>query len=474
MKKTFIYSLSMYFIFSIYSLNMSAEIKLPAIFNDNMVLQQKTDCAIWGKASKNAKVSIITSWNKKNYTTEASLDGSWKIKVATPTAGGPYQITISDGKVLTLKNILIGEVWVCSGQSNMEMPMKGFTNQPVLGSAEAIAFSQNPEIRLFTVKRNTSLEALNDFEAKWSLCEPENVVEFSATAYYFGMMLNKKLHIPIGLVHSSWGGTRIEPWISEMGIKNFDWVKIPEKTPVQKLSPQIPTVLFNAMINPMLGFNIKGVIWYQGESNRLEPSQYQKLLPGLIQNWRNLWGIGDFPFYYVQIAPYDYGKDGLNSAYLREAQLKASTIIPNIAMASTMDIGEKSLIHPSNKEIGAQRLAFLALEKTYKVKGIQAESPVYKTIKIVNNIAKLSFDNAPMGLTSYNKKLENFEVAGVDKKFYPADATITKEGIDVSSSLVKEPIAVRYAFKDFVVGDLFGLNGFPVSSFRTDDWEQIN
>ncbi len=472
MKKTLVFNLVMFLICSIFSLNIYAEIELPAIFNDNMVLQQQSDCAIWGKANKNSKVNIITSWNKKNYTVTANTDGSWKIKVATPIAGGPYQISISDGKILVLKNILIGEVWVCSGQSNMEMPMKGFTNQPVLGSAEAIAFSENPQIRLFTVKRNTSLEPISDFEAKWSLCEPENVAEFSATAYYFGMMLNKRLHVPIGLVNSSWGGTRIEPWISEMGIKNFDWVKLPEKTPVEKLSPQVPTVLFNAMINPMVGFNIKGVIWYQGESNRLEPVQYQKLLPGLIQNWRNLWGIGDFPFYYVQIAPYDYGKNGLNSALLREAQLNASTTLSNIGMASTMDIGEEKSIHPANKEVGGQRLALLALEKTYAIKGIQAESPVYKGIKIVNGVAKISFDKAPMGITSYSKKLENFEIAGADQKFYPANAVFSKEGIDVSSDSVKEPIAVRYAFKDFVVGDLFGLNGFPVSSFRTDDWEK--
>ena len=207
-----------------------AEIKLPSIFCDNMVMQQQTQAAIWGKASKNATVSVSTSWNGKSYSAKASADGSWKIQVATPKAGGPYEITISDGKSLKLKNVLIGEVWVFSGQSNMEMPMKGYKNQPIMGGLDAIALSSNPNIRLFSVKKATSVEPLDDLTGGWELCEPENVVEFSATAYYFGLMLNKVLKVPVGLINTSWGGTRIEPWISEMGCKNFDWVKLPRKS----------------------------------------------------------------------------------------------------------------------------------------------------------------------------------------------------------------------------------------------------
>ncbi len=473
MKKATISSFIL-FVFCLFCSNtLFAEVKLSTIFSDNMVLQQQSDVAIWGSANKNAKVSVTTSWNKKTYLTTASSDGSWKLKVSTPKAGGPYQITISDGKVFTLNNVLIGEVWVCSGQSNMEMTMKGFRNQPILGSTEAIAFSENKDIRLFTVKRNKSLVPLTDFEGQWNLCEPENVRNFSATAYYFGLFLNKQLQVPIGLISTSWGGTRIEPWISEMGVKNFDWVALPDKKPVEKLSQQTPTVLFNAMVNPIVGYGIRGAIWYQGESNRKDPDGYKELMPGLIQNWRNLWGLGDFPFYYLQIAPFNYGTgEGSNSAYLREAQLKASTILSNVAMASTMDIGEEYIIHPADKEKGSKRLAFLALEKTYGVKGIQSESPTYQKVKFDKGVAIVSFLNAPQGLTSYNKKLENFEIAGADKKFYPANAVITKSGdINVSSTLVKEPVAVRYAFKSFVVGDLFGVNGMPVSSFRTDDWQ---
>lgn len=462
--------LMLFVVLTISVTNVLAEVKLPAIFCDNMVLQQQTEAAIWGKADRNSSIKVTTSWNGKSYSTKATAEGSWKLKVSTPKAGGPYEITISDGKMLKLRNVLIGEVWVCSGQSNMEMPMKGFKNQPILGSSDAVALSANPNIRLFTVKKATSLEPLDDFSGEWKTCIPENVYEFSATAYYFGRMLNKALDVPIGLINSSWGGTRIEPWISESGSKNFDWVKLPEKKPVENLSQQTPTVLFNAMINPIVGYGIRGGIWYQGESNRNEPDKYAKLLPGLVENWRSVWGIGEFPFYFVQIAPFDYGTTGLNSAYLREAQLKASTAIPNIGMACIMDIGEKDCIHPANKEAGSKRLALLALAQTYGIKGIACQSPVLKEMKVAEGVVKLIFDYAPMGLTSYGKELANFEVAGANKRFYPAKAFITGAGVTVFSPMVSEPVAVRYAFKDFVIGDLFSTDGLPISSFRTDDW----
>ncbi len=471
MKRTALSTMAILVVLVISVNQLFAEVKLPSVFCDNMVMQQQTEAAIWGKANKNSTVSVTTSWNGKSYSTKASSDGSWKLKVATPKAGGPYEISISDGKSLKLRNVLIGEVWVCSGQSNMEMPVKGYKNQPVLGSSDAIALSANPNIRLFTVKKTTSLEPLDDFTGDWKTCVPENVYEFSATAYFFGLMLNKALNVPVGLINTSWGGTRIEPWISEMGCKNFDWVKLPEKKPVENLSPQTPTVLFNAMINPIVGYGIRGAIWYQGESNRNEPKEYQKLMPGLIENWRSVWGIGEFPFYFVQIAPFDYGSSGLNSAYLREAQLKASTAIPHIGMACIMDLGEKDCIHPAAKETGSKRLALLALSQTYGIKGITCQSPVLKEMKITESIVKLTFDNAPTGLTSYGKELACFEVAGANKRFYPAKAFITGTGITLISPSVPEPVAVRYAFKDFIVGDLFSTEGLPVSSFRTDDWD---
>ncbi|MCK9412522.1 MAG: hypothetical protein M0Q53_09495 [Prolixibacteraceae bacterium] len=471
--KRFLSSIATLLIVLVFTIGtLYAEVKLPAIFGDNMVLQQQTKAAIWGTASKNATVKVTTSWNNKIYSCRAGSDGNWKLKVATPIAGGPYEITISDGKSLKLKNVLIGEVWVCSGQSNMEMPMRGLRSQPVIGSAEAIALSSNPNIRLFTVKKTSSLEPLDDVTGDWQLCTPGNVYGFSATAYYFGLMLHKVLNVPVGLIHSSWGGSRIEPWISENGLKNFDWVKLPEKKPVENLSIQTPTVLFNAMINPIVGYGMRGAIWYQGESNRREPKEYVKLMTGLIENWRSIWGIGEFPFYYIQIAPYDYGQPEISSAYLREAQLKASTSLPNIGMACIMDLGEKNIIHPSNKEAGSNRLAYLALEKTYGIKGIYGQSPVFKEMKVSGGVARLTFDHAVTGLTSFGKELSCFELAGADKRFFPAKASIVGPEIVLMSLSVTQPVAVRYAFKDFVVGDLYGVTGMPVSSFRSDDWDQ--
>ncbi len=473
MKKVIINQLAVLILFAVTSFVTDAEVKVPAIFSDNMVLQQQTDAAFWGKASQGSTVTVRTSWNGKTYNVRADRDGNWKIKVSTPSAGGPYTVSITQGKTITFKNVMIGEVWVCSGQSNMEMPVKGYFAQPVTGSNEYIATSSNNNIRLITVPRMTSLIPVDDFKGSWLPCEPENVSEFSATAYFFGLMLNRVLNVPVGLICTAWGGTRIEPWISEAGLKNFDWVKLPDKTQKQEnLSPQTPTALYNGMINPIAGYGIRGAIWYQGESNRNEPAQYQKLLPGLVEDWRTVWKSGELAFYYVQIAPFDYGPSGLNSAFLREAQLKASTAIPGIGMACIMDTGEKDCIHPANKKAAGDRLAYQALVKTYGKKGFAGGGPVFKEMKIEGNQVKLTFDNAQNGLTSYGKPLNCFEIAGANKRFQTATAFVTNNGITVFSPFVNEPVAVRYAFKDFIIGDLFNTEGLPASSFRTDDWEQ--
>lgn len=448
-----------------------AEIELPAIFGDHMVLQQQTDAGIWGKANPGKTVKVVTSWDNKSYSTKAGKDGAWKVKVQTPVAGGPYSIDISDGDQLTLKDVLIGEVWICSGQSNMQMPMTGYTNEPIYEANEAIATSANNSIRLFSVDRVKSLDRKADFPGKWLSCSPENVAEFSAAGYFFAEMIQRALDVPVGVINSSWGGTRIEPWISEAGIKNFDWVSIPDKNQEGDLSPQTPTVLFNAMIAPMVGYAFRGGLWYQGESNKNEPAQYEKLMSGLIENWRSEWGIGDFPFYYVQIAPFDYGSSGLNSAYLREAQLKASDATPNTGMASTMDVGEKNSIHPANKKVVGERLAYLALAKAYGQNGIEYSGPVLKEMKVEGQVVKLSFDHADKGLTTYGKKLVNFTIAGENKRFVPAEAYIKGKEIVLFSPWVDKPVAVRYAFDDFVIGELFNTQGLPASSFRTDDWE---
>ncbi len=474
MKRFLVCSLTTLFLFVSISLKSDADVTLPAIFGNNMVLQQQTDAALWGKARPGATVRINTSWNKRSYSANAGRDGSWKLKVQTPGAGGPYTITLTEGKTITLRNIMIGEVWICSGQSNMEMPMKGFRNQPVTGSLEYVISSTNNNIRLFTVTKAASITPLDDLEGSWKTCEPENVNDFSATAYFFGLSLFRSLNVPIGLINTSWGGTRIEPWISESGLKKFDWVRLPDKSQSAKANMMTPTGLFNAMVNPIVGFAIRGGIWYQGESNRNEYEQYVKLMPGLVEDWRALWGVGEFPFYYVQIAPYDYGiQGGSNSAYLREAQLKASTAIPNIGMACIMDTGEKDCIHPANKKAAGDRLALLALAKTYGKNGFTCKGPELKEMTIEGNMARLTFDNAPNGLTTFGKVPECFEIAGSNRRFFPAQAIITNNGVTVFSPSVAAPVAVRYAFKDFIIGDLFNTEGLPASSFRTDTWEEI-
>ncbi len=455
----------------------TAQLKLPYFFSDNMVLQQQSDAAIWGWAKAGSSISVTTSWNKKKYTAVTDANGKWKLKVTTTTAGGPYEIIISDGKPVTIKNILIGEVWLCSGQSNMEMPMKGFKDQPILGSNDAVFNSTNSNIRLYTVPRSVQrLPQDTSKNSPWRLAEPEAVSNFSATAYYFGKILYEQLHVPIGLVNISYGGSPVEAFMDENTLKTFPDIKVPAKTDTNKLNNKVATVLYNGMLRPFLGYTIKGCIWYQGESNNDRPQQYETLFPAFVKQIREQSEQGDFPFYYCQIAPYNYYNYAAanavnnNSAFLRDAQRKALTKIPNSGMAVLMDIGEEFSIHPMDKATGSKRLAYMALAKTYSKKGFAGESPAYESVTFNNGIATIKFTNAPNGLTAFGKQLLQFEIAGANKIFRPAKALISGGSIIVSSPDVKEPVAVRYAFKDFVMGDLFSTEGFPVSSFRTDDW----
>ena len=469
-----------YILFFIFLVPMfsKANIRLPYFFSDNMVLQQKTDAAIWGWATPGKQVQVTTSWNKKKYSTSADGEGKWKLKIATPEAGGPYSLTVSDGSPVTIKNILIGEVWLCSGQSNMEMPMKGFRDQPILNSNDAIFNSSNPQIRLYTVPRSVQrLPQDTSKQSLWKPAEPEAVSNFSATAYYFGRLLYEQLRVPIGLVNISYGGSPVEAFMDEATLAAFPEIKIPSKTDTAKLNNRVATVLYNGMLKPFLGYTIKGCIWYQGETNYERPAQYEKLFPVFVQQVRTQAGQGEFPFYYAQVAPFNYAgnygsspQSGINSAYLRDAQRKALSAIPSSGMIVLMDIGEENSIHPMNKEAGGKRFAYMALAKTYGRKGFGFESPSYDALIIKDSAVTVKFKNVPNGLTSFGKGLNQFEVAGADKIFYPAKASIVSTSIVLSSPNVKTPVAVRYAFKDFVIGDLFSTEGFPVSSFRTDSW----
>ncbi|MBS1512897.1 MAG: sialate O-acetylesterase [Bacteroidetes bacterium] len=451
---------------------------LPSFFSDGMILQQQTNAALWGWAKANGKVMVNTSWNKKSYNAIADAHGKWNIKVATPAAGGPYSITVSDGETVTIKNILIGEVWLCSGQSNMEMPMKGFKDQPIYSSNDAIFNSTNEQIRIYTVPRAVERQTKDTTKSSsWKMCTPENISNFSATAYYFGRLLQQQLKIPVALILNSYSGSPAEAFMSAASLQAFPEINIPAANGTEKLNNKNATTLYNGMIHPFAGYTIKGCIWYQGESNYDRPDQYEKLFPAMVQLWRQEWGQGDFPFYFAQIAPYAYSSlpsnnrsEKLNSAYLRDAQRKAVKAIPNSGMVVLLDAGDEKTIHPFNKEIAGKRFAYMALGELYQFKGFAYQSPLFDTMRVSGNVATISFKNAPNGLTSYTKPLTQFEIAGADKNFYPAQAIISKGTVLVSSPQVPAPVAVRYAFRDFIVGELFSVEGYPVSSFRTDEW----
>ena len=459
------------------SLTSFAKVKPASIFTDHMVLQQQSNVAVWGWAKASTTIKITTSWDKKTYTASADAKGKFKIKVTTPKAGGPFEISFNDGELLVLKDILIGEVWFCGGQSNMEMPMKGFKSQPIIGSNETILKSKNSNIRLYTVPRSSiTTKQENSKPSDWKLAAPETVANFSATAYYFGALLHEMLNVPIGLINDSYGGSSIEAWMSPEDLKAFPEVKIPKETDTIKEVSRTPTTLYNGMLYPVIGYGIRGAIWYQGESNYERPAQYLELFPQMVASWRKAWDNGEFPFYYAQIAPFNYAafhekpKIEYNSAYIRDAQRKSLAKIPNSGMAVLMDVGEFQNIHPAHKKQGGERLAYLALAQTYGIKGFGFASPNYESITIDKDKAVIKFQNVANGLTSFGKDLNLFEIAGEDQKFYPAKAIITGSSVTVTAQEVKNPVAVRYAFKDFVVGDLFGNDGLPVSSFRTDNW----
>ncbi|NMA73015.1 MAG: sialate O-acetylesterase [Bacteroidales bacterium] len=464
-------------LFLLFAINLKAELKLPSIFSDNMLLQQDVDVKIWGWGSKGDSLTIEPSWTSKKYFVVVNNNSKWELKINTPKASyESYRIIISSPTdKIVLNNILIGEVWLCTGQSNMEMPMKGFKNQPVEGSNLDILKAQNKNLRLLTVKRTSKLKPQDDFIGSWSEASPEIVKDFSAVAYYFGELVQEILDVPVGLIVSSWGGSWIESWMSKEMLSGFNEVKIPLKETDIKVPNRTATTLYNGMINPLVGYSIKGCLMYQGESNYDRAKTYSSLLQTMVKEWRELWGQGDFPFFYCQIAPYNNPPEAhgnFSGAYLREAQLQALDLIPNSGMAVLMDLGEENCIHPKNKKLVGERLALLALGQAYERKGFAYKSPTLKSYEIEDSKMVLSFNDAPMWLTSYNKELSEFEIAGQDKVYYPAKANIKRSKVEVWSEKVPHPVAVRYAFKDFVVGDLFSTEGLPVSGFRTDDWNE--
>jgi len=467
---SFMRSLSVFTLLMLTALCCNGRIILPALVSSNMVLQQKATVKLWGKSTRKGSVEIIASWSKRRFKAVVYTDSTWRININTPVAGGPYNINLNDGEKLTLTNVLIGEVWFCSGQSNMEMPVRGWKNQPVTNSAELLLNAGNPNMRLFTVARNPSLVPLNSCNGEWKQADIESVGSFSAVAYQFGLMLQQRLKVPVGLILSSWGGTKIETWMDKASIMQHPEIELPTQLPPPTVDRQPPTALYNGMVHPVINYAIKGFIWYQGEANKDAPDLYKSLLPQMVATWRTQWGGGELPYYYVQIAPYHYGRDSTNKGpqRLREVQLNTMKVIPNSGMAVTLDIGAERFIHPPDKITVGKRLAYWALANTYHFKTLPFSGPVYRSKEIKNGRLQLNFDYAPLGLTSYGKELNNFRIAGNDNVFYPAKAKIINEGIEVWNDWVKEPLNVRYAFDEWVVGELYNVEGFPASSFRTD------
>lgn len=631
------------------SQSLQGPVKLAAIFSDNMVLQQQTNDPVWGWAGPGESIMVKGSWDKNVLVkTKADKDGKWMVKIKTPKAGGPYTLTVLGGDTVQLHNVMIGEVWLCSGQSNMEMPVSGWPGASLLNSADEIQAADFPDIRLFTVKKDIAFQPQQDCVGSWSECSPESVAGFSATAYFFGRELYKRLKVPIGLIHSSWGGTVAEAWTSESalrtlndfdtaldkldsiknhfdemkktdsenletwnrelkninddyaknGFNDSDWkemqlptnwesaglpdfdgivwfrktIKIPAswagkdlqldlgpiddeditwfngqkvggiqeegywtknrsykvpgnlvktgdnviavrvtdlqggggiygnkdqmklypanaktdislagnwryKVDIKKpqtsitKNPNMPTVLYNGMIAPIIPFGIKGAIWYQGEANVGRAAQYARLFPTMITDWRTRWQEGDFPFYFVQIAPFPYGGDGTRSAALRDAQRRTLSL-SNTGMVVTLDIGDTTNIHPANKEEVGRRLSLWAFNKVYGDKDSVYSGPLYKRMQTEGNKIILSFDHAEGGLVARGGRLDNFQIAGTDGHFVRAHATIEGDQVIVQANDVLHPVAVRYAWRDNAVPHLFNKAGLPASTFTTGELDK--
>ena len=658
MKKYSSYISLLIFVFSFSAL--AAKVQLPPVFSDNMVLQQKSSVPFWGTANPGKILKITTSWNNKTIQTTVGKDGGWKTEVSTPEYGGPFNIEITDGTKLELHNIMIGEVWLCSGQSNMEMPLAGWGK--IMNYEKEIAEANYPDIRLLRVEKSVAFKPANELVVRnkgWVTCSPKTISEFSSVAYFFGRNLNQDLHIPVGLIDASWGGTIAEAWTSSGSLKtmpdftsplveidrkstNFknltaefkqdsikwqalvkekdrglydgkalwavnstpetDWKPItvpgfweetvlpdfdgvvwlrktidipadwqnktltlkldkiddadiayyngveighttdytasrtysipsnlvkPGKTVItvrildtgggggfygeaalMKLSlsneesislagtwqykigmnmteipaapqtwndPNQPTVLYNAMISPIVPFTIKGAIWYQGESNADRAYQYRELFPLMIKDWRKQWK-SDFPFYFVQLANYmpELPQPAEAAwAELREAQFQTLLHLENTGMAVTIDIGEAKDIHPKNKQEVGRRLALIARANTYN-ENITFSGPVYDSYRIERNSIRITFKQAEMGLKTKNgEPLKGFAIAGLDHKFHWAEAVIRGNDIVVSCKDIENPVAVRYAWAANPVCNLINGDGLPASPFRTDDWVGI-
>lgn len=450
---------------------VKAQVTLPTIFSDHLVLQQQSNAKIWGTAGGKKEVKIYTSWNKQSYTAKPDDKGNWSVVVKTATAGGPYQITVSQSNKIVINDVLLGEVWLCSGQSNMDMPVKGYDNLPITNSLDILMASPDSMLRLFKVERKYATTPETNVKGSWQLADAGSVAPFSAVGYQFASYLRKQLGVPVGIIQSTWGGSPIEAWMDRQLVGDVLKERVLANQAIYKGVHQKPGNLYNGMISPIIGYSIAGVIWYQGEQNRHNYQDYLVLQHAMVSSWRAQWNIGEWPFYLVQLAPMKYAaSESYKVPLLMEAQLKLPDTLANSGVAILIDAGEEKNIHPANKTIASKRLAYLALAKTYHKKGIPVASPTFKNMVIKSDTVLVRFNHTPLGLTTYDKPITQFELAGADQVFYPAKAVLQGNAVRVISDKVKQPIAVRYAFKDWAIGELYSVEGLPISSFRTDNW----
>jgi sialate O-acetylesterase len=465
---------------------LQAKVTLPAVLGDNMVLQQQTSVKIWGWSKPGATINVKTTWGIKG-SAKADHEGNWSVIIKTPEASfTEYKITISDGEPITINNVLIGEVWLCSGQSNMEMTLMGIGPSGVTGASQFLAESKGyPGLRLFHVPQKSSIVPEKDCQGSWLPSSPEALKTFSATGYLYGLQLHKLLNVPVGMINASWGGTIIEAWMDADAQRAFTDVDLEQLFNEKLQVYNKPVSLYNGMISPLTNFALRGFIWYQGESNVPRYSTYADKMVALIKFWRKLWRNENMPFFYAEIAPYDYSANRMDmseaqidAALLREQQAKVMNMIGNTGMVCTNDLVypyERKEIHPANKPEVARRFAYWALRNTYGYgDAIPVTGPQFKEMKIQNGKAIVSFTvSEPGGFIATPGEIQGFEIAGSDRVFFPAKAVkqfpFSRE-ITVSSDMVTEPVAVRYCFKNWLPGNVTSVFGLPLVPFRTDNW----
>lgn len=461
------------------SLGSRAELKLSSLIGENMVLQQQARVNLWGEADPGEEVSVTCSWDNKSYRTRTDSQGEWLLKVTTPTAGGPYALefhSASRNKPITVRKVFIGEVWICSGQSNMVHPLRGYLpKQPIDGSETAIAESKKyGGIHFFTVKNNAADQPQSSCEGKWLAANPDNTGGFSAVGYFMALDLYKQLQVPIGMIVSAWGSSRAEAWMSPQAIGAAGGVDLGKLNAAKQVQKH-PSVLYNGMIVPICKYTPKGFVWFQIAANMQDYENYPAVLSSLISSWRTLWNDDSLPFISIQGPMFPWGKsrDKIGLPLTIEKQYDLVEKVDNYWMVSSSDVGHDTEPHYPQKEVTGHRAALMALSKAYGRKEVKADAPDFESVVFKDDKAVVTFSHADDGLTVKGGEILAFELAGEDRKFHPAKARIIGGGtlVEVHSEMVAKPVALRYAFRNYRKVSLYDKHGLTPRPYRTDDWD---